>query len=144
MSRKNKNKKYTPPDWAYFGKNRKFIPLHLSMVQSAAYKSLTHRQKDLYIHMRFQYNGNSNEFEFNWAKANKVYELYTNKKSFYDDINVLINNGFITCVECGVATRTKSIYAFSNNWQLYPNIKLDARDMTSSMIKEQKMAVTKK
>lgn len=143
MSRKKKNKKYIIPYWANFGKNNKFVPLYIGMLQSPAYKSLTHRQKNLYTYMRLQYSGTEIKFEFNWAKANQVYELYSNKESFYNDINALISSGFIICVECGVATRTKSIYAFSNNWQLYPNIKLDARDMTSSMIKKQKMAVTK-
>ena len=140
MSKKNK---FIIPPWANFGKKQKFATIYIGMLVSPAYKSLSHRQRDLYTHMLFQYNGKVNTFEFNWAKASKVFELYTNKQSFYDDINELIRSGFIVCVECGSATRTKSIYAFSENWKLYPNIKLEAKNMTASMIKKQKMAVTK-
>ena len=47
----------------------------------------------------------------------------------------LIENGFVTCAECGAATRTKSIYRFSSMWQKYgtPDFEVSPAEMTLSM-----------
>ncbi len=46
----------------------------------------------------------------------KDYPLYNNKNSLYSDIKVLIEQGFIECVERNKNTRDKNVYAFSDKW----------------------------
>ena len=139
----SKKKNKSPPKWANTGKNEKFVALYIGMLISDAYMSLTHRQQRLYTYMRLQYKGEQNVFEFNWHKANTQYKLYTKRADFYNDIATLINRGFIVCTECGEATRTASKYAFSDNWKMYPNITLTAKDKTASMLRKEKKAITK-
>lgn len=137
-----KRKQNNIPDWSYSGASvKQFIPLCNDMVESKAYLSLNNRQRNLYIFMRLQYNGDKNDFTFSWYAANKIYKLYSKQKTFYDDIEALISSGFIVCLECGATTRKKSRYAFSKNWCNYPNIELKPSQMTFAM--QRKSANTK-
>ena len=138
----SKRKNKSPPQWANNGKNNKFVSLYIGMLESEAYMSLKPRQQRLYTYMRLQYKGEQNAFEFNWYKANTVYKLYTKRADFYNDIATLIYSGFIVCTECGETTRTASKYAFSDNWKMYPNIVLTAKEKTASMLRKERKAVT--
>lgn len=102
--------------------------IYMSMLLSAAWRALTAQQQRLYLYCKAQYygqktkpNGNPLCFEMNQSKWCGLYGLYekSNAKGFYRDMSTLIEKGFITCVECGAITRTKSIYRFSSMWQNY-------------------------
>ncbi len=102
--------------------------IYMSMLQSEAWHALTPNQQVLYVYCKAQYyaekkhpNGDPLCFTMNQSKWNKLYGLYTknNARGFYRDITALIEHGFIICVESGQATRTKSIYRFSDAWQRY-------------------------
>lgn len=118
--------------------------IYMSMRLSAAWKELTAKQRDLYSCCKAQYyaekrkpNDNQLAFTMNQAKWCDLYALYTvsNHRMFYRDMSALIEKGFIVCVECGKATRTKSIYAFSDKWQWYGTdaFEILPSEMTSSM-----------
>lgn len=102
--------------------------IYESMMLSPAWMKLSSSQKALYFVCKSQYyaektkpNNNSSQFTMNKYKWCNKYNLYTNANSggFYRDIAALIEKGFIKCVECGFATRTKSVYQFSDKWQMY-------------------------
>jgi len=118
-----KSKKQPPEKWENQGYNERFIRLHIGLLESDAFLSLNARQKILYSYMKLQYKGKENknrpkeQFEFSWSMANKIYKLYTNKKQFYDDVTILINTGFINCIENNKNLRTKNVYAFSDRWK---------------------------
>ena len=108
--------------------NEKIVGLCLSQLMSEAWGNLTGNARNLYIFMRLQYNG-SNEYSFNFNRGlyEKRYKLYSGGRQFNKDRQQLIDNGFIRIVEDGTTTRTKTKYAFSDEWQ---NVKRCRRDMS--------------
>lgn len=119
-------KKNPPEKWESIGKNNKFVRLFVEQLESKAMQNLTGRQIALYLFMKMQYkgketknnpNGKKEQFYFNWGLANKKYCLYTNQKTFYNDIKALIKFGFIECIENNRNTRSKNVYAFSDKWK---------------------------
>ncbi|MGF6990063.1 hypothetical protein M2150_001306 [Lachnospiraceae bacterium PM6-15] len=97
--------------------------LYATMLQSEAFKSLSHRQVRLYLYMKAQYygalavEGSQDCFYFNRAMwSEKGYGLYTNQNSFYEDVKALISKGFIEIGESGRFTRKKNIYKYSDKW----------------------------
>lgn len=119
--------------------------IYESMLLSAAWLSLSATQQVLYITCKSQYysekqkpNGNREQFTMNKYKWLTKYQLYTNSNSagFYRDMGELINKGFIKCVYCGANSRTKSIYQYSDKWQLYgtDSFFIPNKDKTISML----------
>lgn len=102
-----------------------------SMIISKAYKELTAKQRDLYLHCKLQYYRVPNrqrpdpedptKFYFNQALWCDKYELYikTSARLFYRDMGALIEKGFIRCVSSGKTSRTKSVYQLSDKWRFY-------------------------
>ncbi|MDD4592242.1 MAG: hypothetical protein PHG06_17720 [Parabacteroides sp.] len=105
--------------------------IYYSMMTSLAYQELTPKQRDLYTHCKLQYYRISakqrpeaedqTQFYFNKYLWHGTYKLYNkgNEKSFYKDMDALIDRGFIRCVSSGKISRTKSVYQFSHKWQDY-------------------------
>jgi hypothetical protein len=131
-----------------------FARIYISMLMSKAWRSLTTKQHELYLYCKAQYyaekkkpiNDNSLSFTMNQSKWNGLYGLYTlnNNKAFYKDMTALIELGFVRCLQCGSTTRTKSIYEFSDKWQLYgtPEFKILPSEMTSAMLKKDRVGKT--
>lgn len=111
--------------------------IYESMLLSPAFMDLNSRTRTLYLYMKAQYYGKrkpgkdfpdieqvqSDEcFYFNMSVAVK-YKLYSvnNHTQFYNDIKILENHGFIKTISNGKATRSKSIYRFSDEWQEWKN-----------------------
>ena len=102
--------------------------IYLSMMLSDAWKTLTAKQKVLYLACKSRFyaekrkpNDDALCFTLNqhvWADTLQLYPK-TNARAFYRDLAALIEHGFIICVQSGAATRTKSIYRFSDAWQRY-------------------------
>ena len=123
--------------------------IYISMLMSDAWRELSSKQHELYLYCKAQYYGEKSKnlpaefrdnplaFTMNQSKWNGLYGLYSlnNKKYFYQDMDALIERGFIRCLECGSTTRTKSIYEFSDKWHEYgtPEFKILPSEMTSSM-----------
>lgn len=118
--------------------------LYMSMLLSDAWRALTAQQQRLYLYCKAQYYAEKQKpssdplrFTMNQSKWCSLYGLYekSNAKGFYRDMAALIENGFVTCAECGAATRTKSIYRFSSMWQKYgtPDFEVSPAEMTLSM-----------
>ena len=124
--------------------------IYLSMLTSPAFMDLSNGQKVLYLYCKSQYYAEKKHpipemresFTMNQSKWSGLFKLYkkNNASGFYRDMEALINHGFIICVECGANTRTKSIYAFSPNWQKYgtEDFHVDINNMTSSMQRKER------
>lgn len=124
--------------------------LYMSMLLSDAWRALTAQQQRLYLYCKAQYyaekqkpNGDPLCFTMNQSKWCGLYGLYekSNAKGFYRDMAALIAAGFVTCAECGAATRTKSIYRFSSMWQKFgtPAFEIAPSDMTLSMQRKERV-----
>ena len=104
-----------------------------SMLQSKAYKSLTSKQKILYVYCKAQYYGKRKPkkdyekqglyqeetyFYFNFQLAID-YELYTEKShsGFYKDMKALMQKGFFELAKSGKGHKEKNVYKFSDKWQ---------------------------
>lgn len=152
MSRK---KKYIPKDYESLkGEGDTSANIYSSMQMSAPWKSLTPRCKVLYLAMkdtvyrtarhdkdRFDevYRNDNRFFTFNeskWIKGNPDgFELYSDRRAFYQDVALLIEHGFIDCVESGESTRTKSLYRFSERWRVWgtPSFSVPEKYKTMAM-----------
>jgi len=118
--------------------------IYESMLLSDAWLALTAPCKALYLVCKSQYyseknhpNNNPTQFYMNEAKWLSKYKLYKvgNEKGFYRDMEKLIAGGFISCFECGAATRTRSVYQLSDKWVLYgkPDFKISQEEKTVAM-----------
>lgn len=121
---KAKNKK--PPEAWETAVDRHFVRIYEDMLESEAFMDLKGRQVKLYLYMKAQYRGKETKnnpyqkkeyFYFSWRSANKRYKLYTNQRSFYDDIKILCESGFIKVIENNKNLRQKNVYAFSDKWK---------------------------
>ena len=130
----SKSKKYKPEKYETIdGKNKNVSAvLFATMLQHPKFQGLTNKQKVLYVYMKLQKFGggsaryeykkdtgtelSNNYFVFNWAMANKVYKLYTNNDRFYDDVEALVQAGFIEVAERNTHRFKKNVYKFSDNW----------------------------
>ena len=121
----------------------------MSMLQAAAWKDLTAQQQRLYLYCKAQYyaekakpEGNPLAFTMNQSKWHGLYGLYekSNAKGFYRDMGALIEHGFVSCVQCGAITRTKSIYEFSSKWQQYGTeaFTISPSEMTTAMLRKER------
>lgn len=124
--------------------------LYMSMLLSDAWRTLTAQQQRLYLYCKAQYYAEKQKptgdplcFTMNQSKWCGLYGLYekSNAKGFYRDMAALIEAGFVTCIECGAATRTKSIYRFSSMWLKYgtPAFAVAPSDMTLSMRRKEQI-----
>ena len=123
--------------------------IYMSMLLSDAWRALSAQQQRLYLYCKAQYYGEKRKpnddrlcFTMNQSKWASLYGLYekSNAKGFYRDMSALIEHGFIVCVECGAATRTKSVYKFSSMWQRYGTeaFEVSPANMTASMLRKER------
>ena len=112
--------------------------IYNSMLLSPAFQDLTATGVRLYLYMKARYyaekktdaliteyekltNQNINKsirFTFNKAVWHDLYHIYSNGggNNFQKDLNSLIDQGFITKIQSGKLTKSKSIYEFSDKW----------------------------
>lgn len=163
--RHSKSKKYKPEKYETIdGKNKNVSAVvFATMLQHPNFQELTNKQKVLYLYMKLQkYGGGtarydykqetgielSNDyFMFNWAMANKVYKLYTNNDRFYDDVEALVQAGFIEVPERNTHRFKKNLYRFSDNWtkkdfEWYGNVHEKVRKRTNKDKTEQSVETT--
>jgi len=109
--------------------------IYESMLQSPAFKSLTSKQKILYVYCKAQYYGKrkpSKDYEkqglyqedscfyMNWQKAID-YKLYTEKShsTFHRDMKALEAKGFIKKLKSGKDHKEKNVWQFDDRWTTY-------------------------
>lgn len=118
--------------------------LYESMLISPAWKDLSPNQKVLYSVCKSQYYAEKIKpldedtcFTMPPTKWADKYGLYSpnNGASFYRDMSALIEHGFVRCLQCGKATRTKTVYQFSDKWRSYgtPAFHIDMNERTEGM-----------
>ena len=101
-----------------------FTKITQDMMDSAAWKELSLRQRGLYLQFKSKYRqkterGNVTEHnrdeitlpESEWKQE------YGNYRTFRKDIDILVRLGFIRLVQRGQNTRTPNLYGFSVEWQ---------------------------
>lgn len=150
-----KKKKYVPHNFESLkGEGDTSSNLFMSMSMSLAWKKATPRAQMLYINMKHMQFGNTKHdkdkfdaayrndnryFTFSekkWLKGyEKGFEMYSDKRAFYKDVEILIGLGFIDCIEVGCNTRTKNLYRFSERWRLYgtPQFSVPEKYKTEAM-----------
>ena len=132
-----RKKNYHPKRFESTGENGDpFLMIFESMLVSQAFLDLTKNHRLLYVYLKAQFYGKrkpendipdidgikgNDVFYFNRELAVRRYKLYTdgNRSSFYADIKELEKHGFIITVSNGRATKSKSIYKFSDKWQTW-------------------------
>jgi len=134
----------------------RFALISSDVFESNAFKTLTDRQKVLYIHCvneefhpkRYKPDKDDlKKFYFNeliWSDKTDPetgrtgYGLYsiTRKTSFYRDMDALIMHGFIKCVYCGANAKHRNIYKYSDKWKRYgkPGFEILPEEMTKSLM----------
>lgn len=120
------------------------VNINMSMLMSYAWQTMSYGQGVLYLYCKTQCCRNSInrseddpennqgcfEFpEYLWIKKDEkhgttaapaeTYNLYSDKESFYRDIAVLIDHGFIDCVRRGSGFGKKTLYRLSERWRNY-------------------------
>ena len=124
--------------------------IYMSMLLSPAWKDLTANQQRLYVYCKAQYyaekqkpNGDVLCFTMHQSKWCDLYNLYkrNNAASFIRDMTELIAHGFVSCVECGAISRSKSIYRFSSKWQKWGTADFEVLpcEMTVSMLRKKRI-----
>jgi len=104
------------------------------MTDSPAWDSLSLRQQGLYLAFKRRYkekraegvvvSSNAEEIHFSGAEATKpgsngTAPLYGNERTFYGDVDALIEKGFIKVVSTGYFKRSATLYGFSDRWLKY-------------------------
>lgn len=123
--------------------------LYASMLTSPAWLDLTAQQKTLYIYCKLQLYAEKSKptddpsaFTMNQAKWSGKYKLYqtNNFKGFSRDMTALIEHGFVTCIESGAYTRTRSIYRLSAMWKEWGTeaFAISPSEMTLSMTRKRR------
>ncbi len=117
------------------GGHDSYFPYFSSQRNSLAFKKLTGNQRELYAICREQqYNRHGKKpgelypdwkecqldtvFFMNWGLVQET-GLYRSKHTFYNDLQKLIELGFIECLYNGKTSRNKSIYKYSERWRNY-------------------------
>ena len=111
-----------------------YLRLYRDMFTSPAWKSLSLRQRGLYLAFKERYqekradgkiiSSNKDEIHFSAAEATKPgpngeKPLYGDQHTFFKDLDALIDAGFIRVVQTGYYTRSATVYGFSDRWKQY-------------------------
>ena len=100
-----------------------FTKICNDMFESEAWKSLGLRQIGLYLTLKHRYKknprtleDNRNDIVFTTTEALKV---YGDSRTFRDDLDILIDRGFIKQTFSGAPFMKANKYGFSDKWKLY-------------------------
>lgn len=111
-----------------------FLRIYHDMLDSPAWKSLSLRQRGLYLAFKERYqekradgkivSSNADAIHLSGQEATKPGPngeppLYKNKLTFYADLDALIEAGFIKVVTTGYYSRSATAYGFSERWKQY-------------------------
>jgi hypothetical protein len=119
-------KKKPPTHEPFEGKSDhgKFTKICDSMIDSDAWKSLEPSQMGLYLLIKRKFtknktgDDNRQNVSFPFSEYKKI-RTYSNQRTFWRDLDALIEHGFIEVVSSGKPTREPTIYGFSELWKCY-------------------------
>jgi hypothetical protein len=126
-------KKFQPAEFQTDGCSG-FVRIYHDFMESPAWRSLSLRQRGLYVEFLRRYkekraNGeivssNKDEIHFTEQEAtrkgpNGEKPLYGSKITFSKDVKALIEAGFIRVVQSGYYSRSVNVYGFSSRWKQY-------------------------
>ena len=120
MGRKNTRKVHE--DFESLSDQGRFAKITFDMMQSKAWEKLTLRQIGLYLKFKSKFTKKSTGTDTRnditlvkeeWSK------LYKTPSSYYQDIDALIELGFIRVVTYRGYLRQSTIYGFSTMWKFY-------------------------
>lgn len=132
-----RKQKYTPHDYESAKKSGEpFAALYRSLLLSDAFATLSKGAKVLYLYCALHIHNagrikpgkdfpdvpqlqGDDVFYMNRALVCNKYHLYSpaNSKSFYADINELVEHGLIERISNGKEQKKKSIYRLSDKWK---------------------------
>lgn len=93
-------------------------------MDSIAWKSLEPSQMGLYLLFKRKFSKNKvgddnhKNISFPFSEYSLI-KTYSNQRTFWRDLDILIDRGFIAVVASGRTTRTPNIYEFSDGWKYY-------------------------
>ena len=134
MGRRRKEP-YTPKTFESMGNSDDTSAnIYVSMLMSWAWQQLTKNAQVLYLYCKAQLYAQKKKpkpqvvqlddlhqrlcFTMNKSKWQSLYHIYNSDNGqFNKDMKMLIDYGFIECIENGKSTRTKSIYMLSDKWR---------------------------
>ena len=98
------------------------------MMESAAWQALSRSQRCLCFELKKKYRAKYSNKRFVSDNANDItmpkseaLKLYGELRTFRQDIDKLIDCGFINLVSSGYNTREVNIFGFSDRWKKYGN-----------------------
>lgn len=123
MAKNNRPRPPTNYDFESANQNYDFTKICRDMQHSLAWKQLSLRQQGLYLHLKSKFTVNSKTLDTNKDNISipttEAKTKYGDTRTFRDDMDKLIDYGFIRQVVSGVPTMTANIYGFVDNWKYY-------------------------
>lgn len=132
-----KNNKLKPPvNYDFESSNNKydFTKICRDMMKSKAWNDLKLRQQGLYLYLKSKFTVNTKTLETNKddisIPKSEAETLYGDLRTFRNDIDILIEHGFIKQIVSGWNTRSVNIYGFSDKWKYYEmeSFKIEDKD----------------
>ena len=102
----------------------KFTKITDSMMDSQAWQTLEPSQMGLYLLFKRKFtryksgDDNRQNISFPHSEYKKI-RTYSNQRTFWRDLDALIDCGFIEVIASGRTTRKATIYGFSDNWKKF-------------------------
>lgn len=100
-----------------------FTKICKDMIESKAWKSLKPRHIGLYVILKSKYKYNPHTKESNKDEivltSTEAEELYGDLRTFRNDLDILIDRGFIRQTFSGAPFMKANKYGFSDKWKLY-------------------------
>jgi len=100
----------------------RFIKICDDMMKAMAWQKLSIRQRGLYLELKRQFvsrsDGSTTELEI-YILHSQFKNNYKSKNTLFDDVDQLIENGFIKVVQHGKYARQPNIYGFTDEWKMY-------------------------
>ena len=123
--RKLTSRHYAFESFNSIGKGYKFTKICDDMMNSKAWKQLSMRQRGLYLELKKGFvtkNGGETHNQDELYIYYKNYKReYGSKNTLFNDVDALIENGFIRVIHNGKTARLPNIYGFWDMWKKYGN-----------------------
>ena len=125
-----------------------FAQLYHDLLDSAAFRDLTPRQRLLYVYCVRESHGEATRDDPNHDSARfymnrqvrKQHELYglSDSRQFERDMSELIKHGLVDAVKSGYECREKNVYRLSARWQHWdtPSFQIPDEVMTTHMLRK--------
>jgi len=97
-------------------KSKHFVQIFNELLESEAYKKLSHATFRAYVHIKSKYNGeNGDNLSFTYKEASKIMNVHTFSKA----LDQLVEVGFLDIVRSGHLYNICNIFALSDRWKKY-------------------------